>query len=417
MKKDLYCYKMTIFLYGYIHSKIHKFLNYFFAIILIIPCKIVAKRSRTPKSVVLVANHVGARICKIGYGLKSAGWHVVLLHSEDFESDPSLSFHETHRYSTPYKALLLAIKYTPVVYHIFSSWNFDVAYLFVKYKPGKIVFDDYDVMAGMVKKEFAEKNYPGQVDKERFCLENSDGLCCRSHELKYVKNQMSYKLSDKTIFFPDYCWDFPAATPPKAEYPNDEIHIVFCGNLPFALAEDDSESYQIWLAKLLAKQQIHYHIYPLHFFTNNPENYQGYTELDKNTPFFHFHRHFDPITLIEEMREYDFGIHITSKHIDLQEHDAYIKEKADFAMSNKIFDYIDAGLFVIIYNAELQKTLLKQYKIAIDATLILHNDIKHRLKEIKRRNDMKTNVNRAKFAYSIREEIYRLITFYNNRIY
>ena len=43
-------------------------------------------------------------------------------------------------------------------------------------KLGKIVFDDYDVMAGMVKENFVRKRYPDNLELERFCLENADGL-------------------------------------------------------------------------------------------------------------------------------------------------------------------------------------------------------------------------------------------------
>lgn len=405
-------YSILIKIYRYVRLNIFRLLDIVFIAFLTIPCSFVAKRQRTPRSVVLITNNVGPRVSKIGYGLKSAGWHVILLYSNEFESDPDLSFNEIHQYRTQYTALLMALKYSPVVYHIFSSWNFDVAYLFMKCKPGKVVFDDYDVMAGMVKEDFAKKNYPGQMNKEHFCLENADGLCCRSHELKYAKDKMGYELSNNRIFFPEYCWNFPVNTTVQPKYPNDEIHIVYCGGIPAetSLTDDGSEGYQIWLANLLAEQQIHYHIYPP---VNDIENYQGYIELNTITPFFHFHKHLDFINLIEEMKQYDFGLHITSKKIDLIENDTYIIEKADFAMSNKIFDYIDAEMPVIMYNAKLQISLLEKYKIAIDSSIINDNNLIIHLKNIKNNNGLKKNIKTAKSAYSIQKQIYYLTACYD----
>ena len=54
----------------------------------------------TPRLVVFVTESVGSRIAKLGYGLKSIGWRVVLLHRREPPRHPGKCFDELHRYAT-----------------------------------------------------------------------------------------------------------------------------------------------------------------------------------------------------------------------------------------------------------------------------------------------------------------------------
>ena len=110
------------------------------------------------------------------------------------------------KYNGLLKALWLSRKFNPLVYHVFSSWNFDIAYGLIKKKIGKVIFDDYDVMAGMVFKDFAAEHYPGQIKKEKYCLEHANGICCRSLETQYAKRKLKYNIRCPRIFFPEYVW-------------------------------------------------------------------------------------------------------------------------------------------------------------------------------------------------------------------
>ena len=161
----------------------------------------VARQPRTPRHVVFISDLPRSREVKLAYGLSQAGWQVTLLYKELPTFDATRYFADSQQYQEPWEALKLAACYTPVAYHVFSNWNFNVAATLIRYKPGKIVFDDYDVMAGVVKDDFLHKNYPGQLELERSCLENADGLCCRGLELQYAKRHLNYNPPIVSFFF------------------------------------------------------------------------------------------------------------------------------------------------------------------------------------------------------------------------
>jgi len=375
-----------------------------------------ARCPRTPRQVVFVSDLPRSREAKLAYGLQQAGWQVVMLHCNAPTFDANKYCVEVQQYRNRWEALLLAARYTPVVYHVFSCWKFDVAATFIRYKPGKIVFDDYDVMAGMVKEDFARKHYPGQIELERFCLENADGLCCRSLETQYAKCYMGYKYRGKRIFFLDCCWDFADVSPSGVKSPDGEIHVIYCGNFAVEkyLPENDPKGYQLWLVQSFAKQGIHYHLYPPHYKVRRgdfEEKFSEYVTLAERTPFFHLHRSIASDNLVREIAQYDFGILILSRKINGVETEAYAITKYDYAVSNKIFDYLDAGLLIIMGQDMFLHFIASRYGTSIDAkTVLMAIDKKALRKAIS--PAMKARVAAVKFAYSIRRNVGRLVDFY-----
>ncbi len=378
--------------------------------------KLAAFGRRTPKQVVFVSDFPRTREAKLAYGLKHAGWQVILLHRKAPTFDANKYYAEIHRYRDPREALRLASKYRPVAYHVFSLCKYEVATIFIRHKPGKIVFDDYDVMAGMMKESFARKEYPGQLERERFCLRNADGLCCRHLETQYAKRYMGYKYRGKRILFPEYCWDFPNLSQPGNRSPDDPIHIVYCGSMAIEKLHDPAlhgRYFYLEFARALTENKIHFHLYPGHqnYYKNFEDDYSEYLSLARETPYFHLHRPLPPEQLIKEMSRYDFGEHTIGKKDWTGENCVYNPVKDTHNMSNKIFDYIDAGLGIISYNCRLEERLVRREGLGIIASREETGPaLRARLDQIKEEVRKKTAPARKK--YSIHNQINRLAEFY-----
>jgi len=247
-------------------------------------------------------------------------------------------------YKSVYGANYFTKKIKSRVYHVFSSWNFDVAYSVIKNKPGKIVFDDYDVLAGMVSEEFLNSHYPSQLKKEKYCLENADALCCRSLETQFAKHNLKYNIKGERIFFPEYLWNNPIKN-------NNEVSkqqsIVYIGNYSKAVAE-----IALSIKDLNWNLEIFSSIKPPFSEEEKLEN------LIINKPL-------NSLDLIKELTKYKYAMQLPGCIIDVTSN-IYTDYKYRYAAAGKIFDYLEAGLNVFIDDEEFQKWILKRYNAAIE---------------------------------------------------
>lgn len=362
--------------------------------------------------IVLVADLVLPRVCKIASGLKSIGWQVILLYQNAPFNEPEKYCDRVYRYHSPAEALAIARQFYPVVYHIFSVMDYVVASLFIRDKPGKIVFDDYDVMAGMMKEDWTSRHYTGQMQLEKFCLENADGLCCRSIEMQYSRRYFGYKYRGKRIFFADYCWNFPNLTISTSHQSTDDaIHIVYAGNIPHQKSPEPSH-YLLLLAETLAKHKIHYHIYPApHAVDNFATDLLGYMQLSQHSQFFHLHQPLNNEEMIQEFTQYDLGLSMFG-----QEHISYhqpyhVQQKFEYCMANKLYDYLDAGLpYLIVKPLKFLRFLANRDRVGIDMEEILSLDRSHLKQKII--PALKKSAEQAKIINSIERQIIRLRDFY-----
>ncbi|MBI5686976.1 MAG: hypothetical protein HZC54_18050 [Verrucomicrobia bacterium] len=370
------------------------------------------KRLRTSKQVVFVADRPSSREAKLAYGLRQNGWQVILLHKEPAAFDLSRCCHEARQYSDAREALELACSYAPVAYHLFSSWNFDVAETLVRYKPGKIVFDDYDVLAGMIRSDYLEAHYACQVALERYCLENADGLCCRSLETQYPKRRMGYRYRGKRLLLLDCCWnDQPVAPRPPAA---GELHLVYAGNVPCPETDSGKQPAFVDCAEAITAQGIHLHIYPSHevwvrFFAKNPP--KPIARLLQTNPRFHVHPTVPADAIADEISRFDIAWFDVAAFDDSY-HALYTPEKYVYASTNKIFDYLDAGLPIAMNAPKFQEFLVRRLRVgskvqtasAAGGGGYLGGADWHALR---------SNVERARRTLFAARQTKRLIAFYN----
>ncbi|MCF7762495.1 MAG: hypothetical protein K9N62_02365 [Verrucomicrobia bacterium] len=320
---------------------------------------VASRRSRVPEEVVFVADRPGMRVNKFAYGLKQIGWRVILLHREAPDFDPSQHFVGVHRYANQWQALAIASSYSPAAYHLFSSWNFEVASTFIQCKPGKIVFETWDLANGMLKEDFAAGMKEG-IKLERFCLENADGVSCRGLHTQYLKRNEGFKFR-KRILFPDYCWAKPRQGMTQ-EKMSDGIHAVYLGNLQMDPNHPAGFTYR--LAEQLSRNGVHFHIYPS--FPNQATQLRTVmTEYFKGASvpeLVHIHEKVPSDRLTEELSKYHFGIFVSSQTEGLRtDNDAYHPRFNEYVTANKVFDYIDAGLFVLAQNGRWLRRVIGQY--------------------------------------------------------
>lgn len=364
------------------------------------------------KQVVFISDFPRSREAKFAYGLKQAGWEVILLHKNVPTFDAANYFIEIHRYRNEREALNLANSYSPVVYHVFSCWNFNVAETLIRHKPGKIVFDDYDIMAGMVKEKFAQTYYPGQMKLERFCLENADGLCCRSLETQLAKRDKGYRYCGKRIFFPDYCRD--DCNLPIQKKNLDQFTIANIGNSYIDPHSDidHPNNFHLKLALILGRKNIGSILYKT-LLTDAIVKF--FDEAGGGTSFVSI-KNLNYKALLEEVSNLcHAGLICVPQGITSNPDGAYLQSKRDYAIGNKAFDYIDAGI-PIIMDAESRFLywFIKRYHKIFEFSQFI-SDLDNQVQEIKHYvSNYGEDLYNSMKALSIHKHIPRLVKFYES---
>jgi hypothetical protein len=326
--------------------------------------------------IVFVCDRPNPRSSKLAFGLKSLGCQVVLLHRDALPSTNSGACYDAcYRYRNPAEALQLAQQFKPLLFHLFSSWNFDTPAFFLKNKPGRIVFDDYDVIAGVARPDFIAAHYPSLLETERFCLEHADGITCRDLLLQVGKREMHYQLGGRLLYLPDCCWgDSDQERPGERGIDPDALHLAYAGNLAFeklaASPHARDNFYFLDFAKDIAAAGIHFHVYPSPNFSDDFENLLSeHLELAASTPYYHVHRPLPSDLLVEELSRYDLGLLSMWKGAR-DSNKAYLPVIFSHSTSNKIFDYLDAGLGIVTCDAlRFQRWFLSRQNICVSSYL------------------------------------------------
>ncbi len=361
------------------------------------------------KQIVLVTDIPYPREAKIAYSLKENGWNVVLLYKTEptFDIIPYCS--TVYNYSCNDEAYKFALQFEPVIYHLFSRWNYDLAAMFIRNRPGKIVFDTYDLMAGMVKVDFLEKNYPGQLKLERYCLENADGICCRSIETQYAKQKMGYKFKGKRIFFPEYCWNkYDMAI--RKNF-NGRVSIAMVGNLNIDERYDinDSRNCHLKLAIQLSNHNITSYLYKQNISPASIERVKDKIRGNSNIII----GNITPSKLIDVLSYCHGGLIAAASDILEQPDPNYCLRKKHYGMGNKAFDYIDAGVAIIMDDSSnFLYRLIKRHTTVFDFRSFMLNIDSYldKLREYLVVNEK--DLYKIRDKLSMKKQIGRLITFY-----
>ena len=244
------------------------------------------------------------------------------------------------------------------------------------------------------------------IPNERYCFENATGIISHSMEPQYVKKAYHVKSSPRFHFFPNYCdSDYFVKSPEKK---GDEIHLVYAGSVHGKHRDFGHFGTLQFHEKIeeLSAQGIHFHIYPgpLQY----KAQYEDYYKIADQNPFFHLHESVHQKNLIEELAKYDFGF---LPFFDGE--NSRQNEKRRYATSLKLFNYIEAGLPVIISkDLWFQCWMLKRYAEGI---IISRSDIPKLKVIINNFDTEKTRkaIREKRTQISLDNKIKRLIEWYD----
>ena len=328
-----------------------------------------------PLTLALVTQQVTAREIKIGRALRLAGHRPILLtrlatagQAADQAADLQAAFEQVLTFHD-YRDILaqVAAQHADAI-HLFvhgdNLFFLPLAWL----APCPLVYDPYDVWRGMFNAPRPARFLRLELWAERWLLEHAAGLCARSLEPQMLKRQFGYRLPRAMIYFPEYCLEQPVAHAPEAGAQSG-IHIVYCGGVwPEDRFSSATHGYAQYLAvgRRLAEFGFHLHIYPANRDPQLPFEtfFAAYIAESRVNAFFHLHEPLPYPALMQALTQYDFALHIFGPGINDQT-GQNTQAKVHYSTANKLFDYIQAGLPVIIHEGFHQRGLVRHYGRAI----------------------------------------------------
>jgi hypothetical protein len=367
----------------------------------------IRKKEIEDNNIMFVVGNMSPRVTKMAKSLSDNGYEVNILFVPNSYTDNAIfrainDIVKCHACETIEELMYRIIISKARIVHVFSNYNsrgIDVANILVNGKDlfPRIVFDQYDIANGMYW-TVSDKI----MEEEKYCLENSDGLCCRGYELEYLVDELNFDIKGKVVQFFDYVDDNVYESTNCSELSLCYAGYVIDNRFPDA-------TYACWLdlAKLCEENHCHLHIYPTIW---NVKDYDEYKELDAKSNYFHFHKPIEYEKLSKELSKYDYYINPNKKgFLECDKNGLYTK-KMIYCATNKIFDSLAAGLPII---AVSPVRLLEEF---IGKGVILNWTIEEidfdRLRQL--RSEMKRNVVEVREAYKIKNRIYDLIEFYNS---
>jgi hypothetical protein len=146
------------------------------------------------------------------------------------------------------------------------------------------------------------------------------------------------------------------------------------------------------------------------------DRYSFFFEEQQRNPYFHIHGSCPPDHLCQELASYDFGIQFMGEDFspfDREYLSFYTAEKWVFSASNRLFDYLDAGLVVTMHPWGFMYTLFDSYGVALGATSELIEKGRPMFEQF-RGERVRENIARARRMLSVDQNIDRLIAFYGS---
>lgn len=160
------------------------------------------------KDIVFVIASKSSRVVKMLKALRNRGIrvHVFLRHlDEELFLEDIINYSDSVILYSHSKAVEHLMKtYKPKLVHIFCCYQYHEAELIIRMHVAKVILDNYDGYGGFVSVWNKSENALRRTKQERYCLENADGLTCRSFETQYNKRHMGYQFKGERILFLDY---------------------------------------------------------------------------------------------------------------------------------------------------------------------------------------------------------------------
>ena len=246
--------------------------------------------------------------------------------------------------------------------------------------------------------------------KERFCLENADGICHKGppYELEYYRNQ-GYNIICPELIWLDYCDEDLIVDNGISKLSDDtgESHLVYTGTI--SSGQKHGYCNLLPLGRQLAEKKIHLHIYYAYY---QKDKFSDYIELSINNKYFHFHDTIPFKGLNKEISIYDWHCHILRNITGPR----FTEEKKLVSMGNKLFTSLESGLPMIVSDhLDWVKKFVEKYEVGL---IIKDSDIQN-IDKILLKADyhkLKDNVLKARRKLTLRKKAIDLEKFYQRVI-
>ncbi len=353
------------------------------------------------------------REMKLASGLKRAGWEVTLLYGKQALSLNLEPFYDARQFQSPWEAIELAHQAGTRVFHNFSHFGNQMSARLMQNKPGRVIFDFYDYVFSMVDGTPDLEVRRQHVADQFFCIENADAICCRDMQLQYRRKETRLGRGKPLLLFPEYCWN----DGPLPERRRDrEVHIAQVGWMGLeTLGQIDVGAFQIFEIFVMAGCHLHIYLHPIYPLIGSAAfevAFSDYLELGRKTGRVHIHPTVSPEKLITALGNYDFGAGVSNGlSFDLP-WAGHNPARFPFCGSSRTFDYLDAGLGLILHKQlSFMYRTFRRAGIVCDTTqLLAEADLKTALAH-------RPGVDvfqQARTELSIDRNIGRLTQFYEN---
>lgn len=199
-----------------------------------------------------------------------------------------------------------------------------------------------------------------ELPSEKSAFSFSNGILAESLEPNHASRLFQIKKRPASIYFPNYCESNKNLSLAK-KISETEWHFVYVGSIRGSQdnALEHGNIQMHWLIKTLNDQKIHFHVYP------NPNMsrvvYDEYYAMERELAYFHMHESLSPEKLNREISQYHYGL-IPFFNEDTNRSPL----KRYYSSSLKIFNYVEAGLPVLISkDMGHQRWILERYGMAI----------------------------------------------------
>lgn len=229
---------------------------------------------------------------------------------------------------------------------------------------------------------------------ERKTHEKSDARLYISPGMLEYSSKM-YDINGNNLVFTDWVLDgeIPDTPRKKLSEEDGEIHIGFSG----AVVINDNYRNQLPFLNKLAGGGIHVH---MHIVTHDKESQLACREAVKHSKYLHVYDSLLPAKeFIGHLTSYDWGI------IPFEAELKYV----DTILTNKIYDYISAGIPVISCDTKSLKRFIKENKIGF-----IYKDIDDLISKLKQQQPSQYKIDPSKFLIS--SHIHKIIELYEKVI-
>ena len=233
------------------------------------------------------------------------------------------------------------------------------------------------------------------AEEEKIANEQSDGRIYVTEGVRdYVRKLYSVDHEVDLVFHNYVSEDLiPPELTEKLSDKDGEIHIVYAGTIT---SQIEGHHYDLrGIFGEIAKHGFHIHIYAA-------REDEAYLKLADENNFIHYHGHLDQRVLMKGLKKYDFGW--------AGFNDVNNKEHLDVALPNKALEYIACGLPVLTLPHKTLSEFVEEHQVGL---VINSFDMKEKLAESE---EIRENVIKKRYEFTIESNINQLIQFYTNLI-